>query len=152
MDNAEKQIAEYLTPFNDEISLLAERLREYLREETKPAYELVGDSHQSLNIGYGFTEKAWDCYCAIVVYSNHINISFPSGALLTDPEEILIGAGSKIRHIRIREFDDIKESKVLRLLQEARKKAYDLVKKHKEDYEPIYTVIKELSGRKNRQR
>jgi len=152
MDKEEKQIADYLLHFNDKITTLARQLREYLREETKPAYEIVGDSHQSLNIGYGFTEKAWDCYCAIIIYSNHINISFPSGSTLKDTDGVLIGSGSKIRHIRIREFDDIKEPNVMKLLTEARKKAFDLVEKHKEYYEPIYTIIKEISGRKSRQK
>ncbi len=152
MNKEEKQIADYLLHFNDKIVTLTKQLREYLREETKPAYEIVGDSHQSLNIGYGFTEKAWDCYCAIIVYSNHINISFPSGASLKDTDGILVGTGSKIRHVRIHEFNEIKEPKVESLLKEARKKAFDLVEKHKEDYEPIYTIIKEISGRKNRQR
>jgi len=152
MDSSEKQIAEYLLPFNNEIGSLARRLREYLRNETKPDYEIIDDSHHSLNMGFGFTEKVWDCYCAIVIYSNHINITFPSGSTLADPEDILIGSGSKIRHIRIHEFDDIKEPKVDRLLNEARKKAYDLVEKHKEYYEPIYTIFKNISGRKGRLR
>lgn len=152
MDNSEKQIEAYLLPFNDEITALAQQIREYIREETKPAFEIVGDSTQSLNMGYGFTEKAWDCYCAIIIYSNHVNISFPSGSSLKDPDEILIGAGSKIRHIRIREISDIKEANVMKLLTEAREKAFALVEKHKEYYEPIYTIIKEVSGRKNRTR
>ena len=152
MDNSEKKIGEYLSPFNDKIKLLTQQLRTYLREETKPAFEIVGDSLQSLDIGYGFTEKAWDCYCAIIVYKNHINISFPSGASLSDSDGILVGSGSKIRHIRIHEFDEIKEPKVIKLLAEARKKAYDLVEKHKEYYEPIYTIIREISGRKVRER
>jgi len=152
MDNSEKKIGEYLAPFSDKIILLTNQLRTYLREETKPAFEIVGDSNQSLNIGYGFTEKVWDCYCAIIVYRNHINLSFPSGSSLSDSDGILIGSGSKIRHIRIYEFDEIKEPKVMKLLNEARNKAFKLVEKHKEYYEPIYTIIKEISGRKVRER
>jgi hypothetical protein len=152
MDNPEKQIDQYLMPFSDEISSLARQLREYLRNETKPAFEIIGESHHSLNIGFGFTEKVWDCYCAINTYSNHINISFPSGSSLTDPEDILIGSGSKIRHIRIHNFDDIKEQKITRLLNEARKKAYGLVEKHREYYEPIYTIFKNTSARKEKTR
>lgn len=152
MENDEKRIAQYFSPFNDKITLLAQQLREFIREETKPAYEIVGDSSQSLNMGYGFTEKSWDCYCALMIYSNHINISFPSGSSLLDPEDILIGSGSKIRHIRIHELKEIKDPKVMKLLASARKKAYDAVEKHNEDYEPIYTIIKEVSGRKIQQR
>ncbi len=150
MADTEKKIEEYLSSFDNKIIQLTQQLREYLREETKPAYEIVGDTFHSLNIGYGFTEKPWDCYCSIIVYKNHINISFPSGATLNDPEEILIGTGSKIRHIRIYEFKDIKEHDVMRLISEARKVAFNKVEKHKEDYEPIYTIVKEISGRKNR--
>ena len=78
LSDTEQQIATFLDSFNSEIASLTQQLREYLRKETKPTTELVGDSTISLNIGYGFTEKAWDCYCAIIVYSKHINISFPS--------------------------------------------------------------------------
>jgi len=152
MDNTEKKFDEYLSPFDNKIALLTRQLRNFLREETKPAFEIVGDSHQSLNIGYGFTEKSWDCYCAIMVYSNHINISFPSGSSLADSDGILVGSRSKIRHIRIHDADEIKEPKIMKLLSEARKNAYDLVEKHKEDYEPIYTIIKEISGGKVRER
>jgi len=152
MDSTEKQVEEYLLPFNDKISSLARQLREYMRNETKPAFEIIGDSHHSLNMGFGFTEKAWDCYCAIVIYSNHINITFPSGAVLSDPEGILIGSGSKIRHLRIHEFNDIKEPKIARLLNEARKNASDLIEKRNEFQGSAYTIIKGISGRKGRPR
>lgn len=89
MNNTEEHLAKFLDPFNNEIASLAQQLSNYLRKETKPTIELIGDSTISLNIGYGFTEKAWDCFCAIIVYSKHINISFPSGAFLSDPQGIL---------------------------------------------------------------
>ena len=85
VEKTEEQIGEFLEPFNDGIATQARQLRDFLRKETRPGAEIVGDSTLSLNIGYGFTEKAWDCYYAIIVYSKHINISFPAGAFLTDP-------------------------------------------------------------------
>ena len=100
--DTEQIIEEYLQLFDKGISSLAMELRTHIQEETKPAFELVGDSVISVNIGYGFTEKAWDCYCAIIVYSKHINISFPSGAFLTDPHGLLEGTGKRIRHIKIK--------------------------------------------------
>ncbi len=65
MENTELQIAEFLLPFSAEIRSFAQALRADLKEETKPAIELAGNSAQSFNIGYGFTTTAWDCYCAI---------------------------------------------------------------------------------------
>ena len=99
LDNAEQQIEHFILPFSREIRELAQQLRDYLKHETKPTVEIVGDSTISVNIGYGYTEKAWDCYCAIIVYSKHINISFPSGAILHDPKGFLQGTGKRIRHM-----------------------------------------------------
>ena len=65
MENTELQIAEFLLSFSVEIRSFAQALRADLKEETKPAFELAGNSAQSFNIGYGFTTTAWDYYCAI---------------------------------------------------------------------------------------
>ena len=89
MNNTEEEIAELLLSFREETRLVAQQRRAYLKKETRPAIEMVLDSYNSLNIGYGFTKRPWDCYCGIIVYSKHINISFPSGALLTDPGKLL---------------------------------------------------------------
>ena len=150
MNDTEQQIKSFLEPFNNEIISLTLQLREFLKEETKPTIELVGDSTISLNIGYGFTEKAWDCFCAIIVYSQHINISFPSGAFLSDPQGLLQGTGKKIRHIRINELDDIKTKAVKDLLLEAKNRAIDLTTEELMKKDNIETIIKPISGIKKR--
>ena len=85
----EKQIEEFLSSRPEELRDLAQELRTFLKKETEPSYELLGQSVQSFNIGYAFTTTAWDSYCVIIVYKNHINISLPSGASLPDPDGIL---------------------------------------------------------------
>ncbi len=65
MESTEQKIDEFLMRFSEEIRSFVQALRAYLKEETKPAFELAGNSAQSFNIGYGFTTTAWDCYCAI---------------------------------------------------------------------------------------
>jgi len=150
MPNPEQQIAKFLAPFSDEIRDLAQQLRDYLKAKTNPTIELVGDSHLSVNIGYSFTEKAWDSYCAIIVYSKHINISFPSGAKLTDPQGLLQGTGSRIRHIRISEFKDVKKPAVTKLLLEARNNALALVDEKRTDQDEVRTIVKSISGKKRR--
>ena len=150
MSDTEQQIATFLDSFNSEIASLAQQLREYLRKETKPTTELVGDSTISLNIGYGFTEKAWDCYCAIIVYSKHINISFPSGTSLSDSEGLLQGTGKKIRHIKIRTLKEAKDAGIKRLLLDARDKALALANEELMQQAKIKTIIKPISGIKKR--
>jgi len=102
MNSTEQQITVFLNPFDEDIVSLTQELKSYLINESKPKYELVGNSSISVNIGYGFTQKAWDCFVAIIAYSKHINISFPSGAFLTDPQRLLQGSGTRIRHIKIK--------------------------------------------------
>lgn len=137
-------------PFNGKIQTLAQQLRTYLKAETQPTTELVADSNISVNIGYGFTQKAWDCYCAIIVYSKHINISLPSGASLPDPEGILHGTGTRVRHIKIQVFDDIKVPAVTDLLMQARDNAFALLKEKPTQTTGIQTIIKQVSGIKKR--
>ncbi|MBL4568873.1 MAG: DUF1801 domain-containing protein, partial [Flavobacteriaceae bacterium] len=97
-----------------------------------------------------FTEKAWDCYCAIIVYSKHINISFPSGTSLSDPEGLLQGTGKRIRHIKIRNLKDVKVPSIKRLLLDARDKAHALVNEELTQHVKIKTIIKPISGIKKR--
>ncbi len=148
MINTEQQIERFLEPFDIEISSLAQKLRKHIKKETAPTIELVGDSTISLNNGYGFTDKAWDCYCAIIVYSRHINISFPSGASLSDPKELLQGSGKRIRHIKIRKFEDINHPDVQNLLLEARHNALELIDANTK--QEIRTIVKPISGIKKR--
>lgn len=150
MQNTEEQIAHYLFPFKHELQILAQQLREYLKKETKPTTELIGDSTISLNIGYGFTEKAWDCYCAIIVYSKHINISLPSGAILSDPEGLLQGTGKRVRHIKIKSLEDAKTPAAKKILLEARDNALALLEEQPKGKYPVKTIIKNIAGVKKR--
>lgn len=146
MGNEEQQTEKYLESFNSEIASLAQQLRDFLKKVTKPTTELVGDSTISLNIGYGFTEKAWDCFCAIIVYSKHINISFPSGASLSDPKKLLQGTGKQIRHIKIKKFDDIKSPEVLGLLLEAKNNAREILEIKADIKLGVKIIIKPIAG------
>ncbi len=142
MNDTEQQIAEFLRPYSAEIQSFAQALRAYLKKETKPAFELAGMSAQSFNIGYGFTTTAWDCYCAIIVYRKHINISLPSGASLSDPEGLLHGTGSRIRHLKVKELKDVQTPAVRQVLKEARKNALFLVRDKVSERSGVTTVIK----------
>lgn len=142
MKDSEKHIEEFLSTYSEEIRSFAQALRSHLKEETRPAFELVGKAAQSFNIGYGFTTKAWDCFCAIIVYRKHINISFPSGASLSDPEGLLHGTGSRVRHLKVKTMADLRTKAVSKLLGDARKNALFLMKEKEFDHDGVTTVIK----------
>ena len=142
MKNPEQQISAVLEPYPPEIQRLAQDLRVYLKEKTKPTYELAGKLAQSFNIGYGFTTTAWDCYCAIIVYRKHINLSLPSGAFLSDPEGLLHGTGSRVRHLKLNCLEDLKTDAVNRILSEAKKNALGPGGPRGEVPDRVTTVVK----------
>ena len=146
MENAEDQIAEFLSMYRAEIRSFAQELRVHLKKETKPGFELVGNSCRSLNIGYGFTRTAWDCYCAIIVYWKHINISLPSGASLSDPDGLLHGTGSRVRHLKVKKLQDLATKAVRKIWKEARDNAFALLENGRLPH-GVETVIKTGSAK-----
>ena len=150
MENSEKLIDQFLLPFDDRLTSLVQELRQFFKSKTKPKYELVGNSTISLNIGYGFTEKAWDCYCAIIVYSEHINLSFPSGAFISDPNNLLVGNGKRIRHIKIADYDDMTNPDILNLILEAKSAALAKFDDKNCEFKDVKTLVKPIKGIKKR--
>jgi hypothetical protein len=150
MENSENLIDQFLLPFDDRLVSLVQELRQFFKGKTKPKYELVGDSTISVNIGYGFTEKAWDCFCAIIVYSKHINLSFPSGAFISDPKNLLIGTGKRIRHIKIADFDDMTNPDVLNLILESKSRALENFDNKNIQSKDVKTIVKPIKGIKKR--
>lgn len=143
MDNAEHEIAEFLASFDEEIRDFTQELRTFLRNELSPAYELVGKSAHSFNIGYGFTETSWDCFCAIIVCSNKINVCLPSGAAIPDPNGVMHGSGTQVRHITIAAVADIESQPAIEILHSAR----DIALSHLQSEPPptsseVQTIIK----------
>jgi hypothetical protein len=145
MDNTEQQIENLFIQLSPELEELTQQLRVFLKEETKPLVELIFSSYNSINIGYGFTEKAWDCYCGIIIYNKHINISFPSGASLEDPKQILQGKGTRVRHIKIHALKDIKQPSVVTLLNQARENAWIQTTNKNNQQNTLRTIIRSNS-------
>lgn len=141
----EEKITQLLLPLPDHISELAQNLRAWFRSEYSPTHELVAKSTNSVNIGYGFSRKAWDCFAAIIVYKNHINISLPSGAGLSDPHSVLHGTGKRIRHIKIKRLEDLMTDEVRAILEEARNNANGLVPKPEAEKLGVETRVKPVS-------
>lgn len=94
-------------------------LRELILEEAPDAIESVAKGY-ALAIGFSFTGKPMkDGFCHLVAYKGHVNLGFNRGALLRDPNKVLTGNGKSIRHITIRNQDELERPFVRRYLQAA---------------------------------
>lgn len=113
----DRQLLTYLAPYDPHVANLALALREVVLEEAPEAIESLVNGY-AVSIGFSFTGKPLkDGFCHVVTYSTHVNLGFNRGALLPDPDGILEGSGKSIRHIRIRNHDDLDRPVLRRFLQ-----------------------------------
>jgi hypothetical protein len=115
----DRQLLTYLAPYGPHISDLTLALRDAVLEEAPDAVESIVKGY-ALAIGFSFTGKPLkDGFCHIVTYNSHVNLGFNRGALLPDPNRVLIGKGKSIRHITILDQSQLERPFIRRYLQAA---------------------------------
>jgi len=113
------RLLNYLAPYDPRVASLALALREVVLEEAPEAIESLVNGY-AVAIGFSFTGKPMkDGFCHVVTYRNSVNLGFNRGALLADPGGVLEGSGKLIRHLRIRDHDDLDRPLVRRFLRAA---------------------------------
>jgi len=93
-------------------------LRTYIINQYPDAVELLYHTHALTSV-YSISDKLADAFCMIPIYSGHLHLGFSKGALLDDPHELLVGTGKYIRHIKIGNTNEFKNSKIKTLIREA---------------------------------
>lgn len=115
----DRQLLGYLAAYDPHVSDLTLALREAVLEEAPEAVESLSRGY-ALAIGFSFTGKPLkDGFCHIVAYETHVNLGFNRGALLPDPNRLLAGTGKSIRHITIRNQNELEHPAIRRYLQAA---------------------------------
>ena len=88
-------------------------------EEAPEAIESISKGY-AVVMAFSFTGKPLkDGFCHVVTYSSYVNLGFNRGSLLPDPNRVLSGSGKLIRHITIRNENDLNGTLVRRYLQAA---------------------------------
>ena len=93
-------------------------LRNMLIELAPDSHELPYHTHALTSV-FSHSKKLKDAFCHIPVYTNHLNLGFNKGALLSDPDNLLEGTGKLIRHIPVRSIADFDNEQVRGLIKEA---------------------------------
>src|SRR3989442_657784 len=97
----EAQLATFLAKYTPEIGALAKAARRKMRARLPGAIEMVYDNYNALVIGYAPSERASDAIFSIALYPRWVTLFFLNGKGLPDPEGLLNGNGSRVRHIRL---------------------------------------------------
>jgi hypothetical protein len=106
----------YLDFKSIELIKLYEGIRLFILDAYPDANELLYHTHALTSL-YSVTEKMYDGFCMIPIYTNHLNLGFNKGTLLPDPQGLLQGTGKLIRHIPITHKNDYNNAAVKKLVK-----------------------------------
>ncbi len=105
---------EFLSKHPPEVQVLAHRTREIIRAANPDVVESVNPGRG--NLAYGSGVKMGEWYCYIAPFKSYMNLGFLRGTELPDPDGLLEGTGKLLRHIKIRQIEDVERSGVRALL------------------------------------
>jgi hypothetical protein len=112
------QLLGFLDAYDRHISDLVLALREVILEEAPTASESIYQVY-TVAVWFGFSGKMKDMFCYIAANAGHINLGFPKGSTLPDPNRVLEGDGKTMRHIKFRSQRDLERPYVRRYIQAA---------------------------------
>ena len=102
-----------------EVQDIAKTIHSLIMELDKDVCIVPRAGEKSVSYGIG-TKKMSESYCYIMPQKNYVNLGFPHGAELPDPDSILEGTGKKYRHIKIRSKEQANADKIKSLIKDAR--------------------------------
>jgi hypothetical protein len=100
------QLLGFLAAYDPGIADLALALREIVLEEAPDADESIYRVY-TVAIWFGYSGKMKDMFCYIATNARHVNLGFPRGAELPDPNGVLEGGGKNMRHIKFASESDL---------------------------------------------
>ena len=116
------QLLGFLEAYDRHIAELALALREIVLREAPDASESIYQVY-TVAIWFGFSGRMKDMFCYIATNAGHVNLGFPRGASLPDPNRVLEGDGKAMRHIKFRSHGDVERAFVPRYIQAAMEQA-----------------------------
>lgn len=107
-----------LDAYDTDVNALARHVLAVVDDRLPGARRMVYDNFNATVIGYSPDGRSRHAVCSVAVYPRWVNLFFLAGRELPDPNDMLQGTGSTVRHVRLTRRDDL-DDRVLRLLDEA---------------------------------
>ncbi|MDZ7871671.1 MAG: DUF1801 domain-containing protein [Rheinheimera sp.] len=83
-----------------------------LRQCGPDVQELMHDGHPTACVGTA-------AFAEVNVFTAHVNMGFFLGALLPDPQGLLLGSGKFMRHVKLKPAEPVDAATLLQLIQTA---------------------------------
>jgi len=117
------ELQEALHRFEQDVQDLAAAARAAVLDVVGPCFEQIFPIQRLVSVLYSTTEKRMkDNICLLVIYRDHVNLMFPRGVDLNDPNGLLEGSGKAMRHVKLRMLGDLDKPGVRQLIVQAKKR------------------------------
>jgi Domain of unknown function (DU1801) len=103
---------------NPRVRQHASALRRLIFEVCPRAVEVPWSRQRIVGYGVG-PKKMTEHFCRISPFGEHVNLGFNYGLDLPDPDQLLEGAGKRLRHMKIQNIGDVKRPALRKLLRAA---------------------------------
>ena len=110
-----EQVRDWLNKLPADKKPAVNNLRRLIASVAPEAHEII--YHDGL--GYGPTDSGFDRILYVTIFEKHINLGFFFGGFLNDPQELLLGSGKRMRHIKIGYTQDSDNPAIKSLLEQA---------------------------------
>jgi len=141
------ELRQFLAAYDAAIGTLFLATRRDVLAAAPAATELIYDAYNAVSAAFSFTNRLKEAFCHVAAYRGHVNLGFNRGAALPDPQGLLVGSGTSIRHIRIGAVGDLQRPGVQRLLRLAAAQGRALAPARAAPSRPI---VKAVFARKRR--
>ncbi len=95
----QRQLAGFIAKFTPEIAAQTHAVLAKMRALLPDTFELVYDNYNALAIAFSPTERPSDFVFSVAVYPRWVSLFFAKGVRLPDPQKLLKGNGTTVRHI-----------------------------------------------------
>ena len=115
----QRRLAEFIGKYSPEVARAARAARTTVRKLLPGAFELVYDNYNALALAFSPTERVSDVILSVALYPRWVSLFFARGASLPDPDKVLRGSGSRIRHVVLQPVTAIDTPPVRALIRAA---------------------------------
>ena len=116
----EQRFEAMLAEFQPHVATRAAEAIDRLRARLPTATVLVYDNYNALAVGFLPNDRPSDAIVSIAVFPRWVTLCFlKNGPALPDPEGLLSGGGTRVRHLRLPEASHLESPAVAALLDAA---------------------------------
>ena len=113
------QLDQFLAKFSPDVEKVARAALAKMRKRLPGATQLVYDNYNALAIAFSPTERRTDIILSIALYPRWVSLFFMRGTTLPDPQNVLKGGGSTVRHVVLEKASDLDKPALAALIDAA---------------------------------